>query len=452
MKKNLFLISVVALSLGACSNDTTLEQNTATELQPKEIGFNPLNQVPTRAAVEGTDFPTTYSMWVAAYQYGSPSGHDYFYDASTSSVLDYVPYNYSTSNIWVGTPKQYWPLSDATINFLAVTKESNVTPSFHSTSSFAQDVTVAMTDNSSTQHDLMYAVGQGSVTKTGNAVVVNDPDVDMEFKHALAWVDFYVKTADTYLDNKAIKLRGIKVNGSYSGGSLYLDNSANYNSNTTPSALTPVWSSRTPVAPVAIAVPNWSTNYITNVSTEVAKGLLVVPHATENSISSFTIEYTLNGIDYDFDYTPASLVLTAGNHYVYDITFTLTEIRVEATVTPWADNATEYIEIPAMAYGEDRSVSVSKDAQKLVFTISGLDGSKKIKVTKGDTAEDAQVASTVPTLDSVVAETASTQTVSINLSANTTSDKTMTVTIQEYETDGTSPAGDPTVITITQGH
>ena len=68
------------------------------------------------------------------------------------------------------------------------------------------------------------------------------------------------------------------------------------------------------------------------------------------------------------------------------------------------------------------------------------------------TADDAQVASTVPTLDSVVAETASTQTVSINLSANTTSDKTMTVTIQEYETNGTTPAGDPTVITITQGH
>ena len=106
----------------------------------------------------------------------------------------------------------------------------------------------------------------------------------------------------------------------------------------------------------------------------------------------------------------------------------------------------------SVTYQSDLAHSAGKDAQTITFTVSGLDGSKYIKVTTGGT-DAAQIVSVTPTANTVVKETGTSATVTVKLAANTSgANKTMTVTIQEYNNnDGTGASGTASVITITQG-
>ena len=94
--------------------------------------------------------------------------------------------------------------------------------------------------------------------------------------------------------------------------------------------------------------------------------------------------------------------------------------------------------------------NLASGQKTLTFTISGLNGEKKIKVTKGGTDGTAQVESTTPTLDTATDEIGTIETITVTLNANDGTAKTMTITVQEYESDGTTPSGTPTVITINQ--
>lgn len=105
----------------------------------------------------------------------------------------------------------------------------------------------------------------------------------------------------------------------------------------------------------------------------------------------------------------------------------------------------------SVTYQSNLAHAAGKDAQTITFTVSGLNGSKYLKVTTGGT-NVAQIVSVTPTVGSVVAETGTSATVTVKLAENTGAEKTMTVTIQEYNNnDGTSPSGTASVITITQG-
>ncbi len=331
MKKNLFLISVVALALGACSNDTTLEQNTATELQPKEIAFTPLNQVASRAAadtyqyaIDGTTFPTDLNMYVAAYQV-EPTATNYF--AGTQFTHS------GATNIWSGATKRYWPLSACYINFLAY---ANVTGSaaFNGTTP-ASAAVITQSDNSSAQTDLMYAIGNGAVTKSGNDLTF-PANVPMAFKHAQGWIDFYVKAysdVETAITINSITLKGAKYAGTYT------ITHTNYDKKTGQS-VAGAWSSL--AAAKDAAVPGWSATALTTSLVQVSHGLMVCPddNASTNDWTSFVINYTLDGKTYDFEYLPGDAPaanVDQAKHYVFNITFKLHEILVAATVTDWED-------------------------------------------------------------------------------------------------------------------
>ena len=100
----------------------------------------------------------------------------------------------------------------------------------------------------------------------------------------------------------------------------------------------------------------------------------------------------------------------------------------------------------------DLAHSANKDAQTITFTINGLTDGKYIKVTKGGT-DVAQIVSVTPSANSVEPVTGTSATVTVKLAANTTgADKTMTLTIQEYDDDnGKTTYGIASTITITQG-
>lgn len=336
MKKNLFLISVVALALGACSNDTTIEQNTATELQPAEIAFTPLNQNMTRAAVDGTTFPTTSAMQVAAYDVTHTCD---FFDATTFSYS-------GAGTIWKGA--KYWPLSPTYINFLAYTnfqgtagsETDGATWAVTPATAKASGVTLVMTDNKTAQKDLMYAIGNGAVTQSGNTLSF-PTNVPMVFKHAQAWISFYADAYDATSGGK-VTLQSITLNGAKYNGT-YTITHTNYDASSSQS-VSGAWSALGSTADVA--VPNWTPAAVAYDSSgngvAVGDGLMIVPddNSSTADFTSFTIAYTLDGNNYTYTYTPATAAaanVDQAKHYIYNINFHLHEIEISATVTDWAD-------------------------------------------------------------------------------------------------------------------
>ena len=337
--KKLFLFSVAALAFCACSSDEVVSDSNSV-VEPKEISFSPLAKPNTRAAdtyqyaIDGTTFPTDLNMYVAAYQVEPTPAGNFF--PGTQFVYNNAGGTGASSAKWGGATARYWPLSPCYINFLAY---ANVTGSaaFNSTD-YASEAVITQTDNSTAQTDLMYAIGHGEVTQSSNALTFPGK-VDMQFKHAQAWMDFYVE-ANTSTET-AIKINSITLKGAKYAGT-YTITHTNYNGKSSQS-VAGVWS--VPGAAKDVEVPGWTpaTNLTTSL-VQVGNGLLVVPddNASTNDWTSFVINYTLDGKTYDYEYTaPAApnATVAQATHYVFNITFTLHEIFVDATVADWTDAA-----------------------------------------------------------------------------------------------------------------
>ena len=116
--KKIFLIAASAMMvLASC---TKVVINYPEDAQPQEIAMFAVNKSATKApvggAVEGATFPTDYNMMVAAYL--------------VSGTENTTPGEYFTNKIfakkgsaatWTGG--QYWPVSAATLNFVAIAPE-----------------------------------------------------------------------------------------------------------------------------------------------------------------------------------------------------------------------------------------------------------------------------------------------------------------------------------------
>lgn len=372
MKKYLFILAAAALGFASCSNDDVVAENT-TQNQPKEIGFFPLASPQTRAAIHGTSMPDQ-TLYVAAYQSAATSpatAGNYF--GKTSFLKNYQGGNSGASdNVWGGNPARYYPLSAATLNFLAVTGKANATDigshvTFNATN-YAQDVTVAYTSVNSysktSQIDIMYGVGQGVVSQSGNNLgfagggTTSTENIAIPFNHALALLNFQVKAATGQAG--LIKVNSITVHGASYTGTLVVNN-ANYAATDVSAKNQPTiqW---TPAAAEDNVVTGISDHtltesfYPTNADNTAANwaNLMIIPSdtqggsPTQRGFNSFTINYTVLAQDgfaaqtYEYTYWPSGTVNTAtnvqeGKIYTYQITLTLHEIRIEPSVTDWTN-------------------------------------------------------------------------------------------------------------------
>lgn len=339
MKKVLFVVAIAAIAMTACTNE---KNEYVGDNSPKEITFKPLAQVPTRTAVPiGGSFPESYGMYVAAAKAGASASTDYF---------DGTLFSKNSSGKWAAAG-YYWPLAESTFNFLAITAGPGSTTRTFGTSGsgFVGKVETTMANNKSAQHDLMWAIGQGSVSVS--AGVWSFPDVTMVFKHALAWVNFTEKVDASSTGN--IKLISITLNGAkYSGKYTVTNPNSNLASGASPTAPTTAWSDLPSGDGENQTVPGWTTTTaLTNTTaSDVGDGLLIIPQST-SSFTSFTVVYqvkrpgsTDTWDEYTYTYTPTeptNLGLEEGKKYTYNITFKLHEILITPSVTNWTTGSTD---------------------------------------------------------------------------------------------------------------
>lgn len=330
MKKHLYLFAAAAVALASCSSDDTIAENSSVgNQQQKEIALFALAQPSTRGqySVITTAFPEDNTMEVKAYQ-TQPSAGAYF-DKCTFS---------KSGTTWKGG--QYWPLSAAKINFFAVTgygvHPGDITIADALASATVQYKATGNTSetdySAETQSDIMYAFGRGAVSKDGNNLEFPD-NVPMQFKHALALVDFEVKGFSA-TEVSAITVNSITLKGATYNGTLTLTNT---NAASVSDAVTTAvsWAAGSSVGTVTVPGITASTA-ITADYARIGNGLMVIPGT---GFTSFVINYSLNGNSYDYEYTPSPAVssTTANNKYTYRITFKLHEIEIAPTVAEWTN-------------------------------------------------------------------------------------------------------------------
>lgn len=319
--KKFFFMAAAATALFAACNKTEVVYTDG----PQEIAMFAVSNTATKAPVEGTDYPDD-NMQVAAYLASDTPGN---YFGQTTFVK-------GTGTTYVGSPTKYWPVTGATINFLAVSeaKTPAVTTITFDTTTPASAAEVVLADNSSAQYDLMYAAGQGVKTNSNPAAV------DMVFKHALSWICFDVKAAEA----DKITVKSITLNGAVYNGTLELENEEYDETNTYESvnaSVTPSWSSKGGAKNVLVS----DDDYIcTDSYVSYGTGLLVVPNTA--TTAGFTIVYSTGAgdITYTANFTQPAGGWVAGKKYTYQISFgALAEIKINPTVTDWVSGEGETV-------------------------------------------------------------------------------------------------------------
>ena len=340
MRKIFFMAVAATAMLAACNKTEIVPTEDA-----QEISFVAVNKVATKAPVDGATFLTGDDMDVVAYL-ASGDG------ATPGNFFQETPFGYNeTTCTWTG--QRYWPLSDATINFLAVTNigggvAGHVQNTFGKDNVWAAQVVSKLTGNDdATQTDLMFAAGQGT-----HAQGAAYPCVGMVFKHALSWINFRVKTTHTTgTGQPTITVNSITLNNAAVNGTLTVNN-ANYAATTNACVtdnLTTDWSSvsysNMKLIETGIVTDNATDELLLTNEFAVfgGNGILVVP----SDQTSFTINYTITQPDgtpnkFNYTYNLAGNKWDIAKKYVYYITMTLSEIQIAPEVASWGEPECTY--------------------------------------------------------------------------------------------------------------
>lgn len=439
MKKSLFILATAAIALASCNNDVKIAENKTMGNDPQEIAVFPLSQkvkrvATTGGAIESTTFTNNLDMQVAAYAFPPASttwDAGVYFEKTTFT---------GTGDRWVASPSKYWPLTDAYISFLAVAgvEDGDVTMTSASGATVNYDG-----DSWDAQTDLMYSAAQEHVVQTGNALTYPD-DVDMSFSHALALLKFNARVPNGASYNTQLHVDKIEIVDGIKTGTLTLGYS-NYNAVGTPT-VSHTWTTFGTATNIEVPGSNAysATAYAADDTKKIANdgsysecgAALVVPKNAA-SFTKFTIYYTLDDKPYTFDYTPASTVLNQATKYIYNITFTLTEIIIDPEIVEWTDGGTTLIDIPSFAYAADGTqvVNVPNKAGTYVFTVSNVPAATYTVSEDTSTGDDIVTGQsiTAPAGGTLAAD--GTLTISVTVTENASGTKTRGIKLNNGSSD-----------------
>lgn len=322
--------------------------------QPSELSFTPVASVATKAPVNGTTFPTTRPILLAAWQFDDANAY-------VGRWFSGVSFGHQSSDgKWHATPPKYYPLQGS-LRFVGLSKvglEGTVTyPATYdnATNAAKAKILYVMPDNSTVQDDVLYS----HVCNGSNS---NNP-VAMEFYHAQAQVAFTAASTVVYSEdatngNYGITIKSITLGSMKYSGTLHVQEGG-IGESVPEDYWSDLGSAKTLAVP-DVAAAGLNVTVAPTATPHQAVGTGVMMPAQE--FPGFTMVYTLhNGKDGDgtqlskdftYSWTPSGTMnLVMGNRYVFDITFTLNEILVTPTLTDWVGWTTG-ISIPPAFSGD----------------------------------------------------------------------------------------------------
>lgn len=367
MKKVLCFAAAALTLFAACQKTTIVYDND----EPQEIAVFAVNKSATKAPVSSVAFPEDYDMMVASYLASGTEDvtepGDYF-DGTLFTADD-------EGTAWKGN--KYWPMSDATLNFLAIAQQPSIDSPYtgdvsevtfgNNSAVYVKQAVVTFEGNQTSeenynQFDLMYAAGSQSHTEGGIY-----SDVPMTFTHALSWIKFTVATTlkneDADDETFSMTVNSIRLSGANYGGTLTVSTEEALTTGLATSNYSHVWSDQTvavdDVYVPAAAVTGDDGSTTVSVAAKVeglsafdatakpfGNGLLVVPNdyseVADGSRPKITVNYTMNqgAGEYTFEKTVEipTIEWEANKIYTYALNINLTQISVVPSVGEWTSH------------------------------------------------------------------------------------------------------------------
>ena len=339
MKKLVF----AALAIGAMAACT---KSSVQYEQPGEICLQPVAQKATKAAVDGTVYPTSenFNVWA---NWGNIGAGTVSATNFTTAYINNGTFTNRGGNNWGGTPSPYyWPTTGSLIfagYSPASPKGGNPTFEYNfSDNQFKVTGYIQSTDIRNTD-DLMWFDFDGksynmNVTSSdgeGNTVTTGIP---AKFQHALSWLTFQFKLKDESTPENwtitGITLQGIKTKGDF---------------DSKPASGSDQWvlSSDTGFTEQNITVYGGEGVKITRNTTvtpeNVQNGVVVIPQSCAADAVSLLVTYKLTTQAQTEVPQEVQLYLSevddqkweVGKHYIYTIIFGANEILISPDVTDW---------------------------------------------------------------------------------------------------------------------
>ena len=359
--KKLVLAALAIGAMAACTKSSVQYEQTG------EICLQPVAQKATKAAVDGTVYPTTESFNVWAKWCTESEGKE----ITNPALVTYTAYiNEGTfANIgdknWAGRPTPYyWPTTGYLV-FAGYSPASakpetptDGAPEFQydfpkqefTVKNYVQSSDIALTN------DLMWFDFDGNSynmnikSTDGNTVNTGVPVV---FKHALSWLTFKfnlenVNTPENWVVTN-VKLTGIETKGNFT--SKPTDSNPNWTDLITPAEVI-VYSG---TADSGASITYNSEDPITLENTVNKNGVVVIPQSCASNAANLVVTYNLKNTATN-DYLRGQTVTLnlnvgtdgdtwlPGKHYIYTIVFGGNEILISPTVDNW-ETVTKDIEV-----------------------------------------------------------------------------------------------------------
>ena len=328
--KKLIIIALIIGFASACTKSSIQYE------QPGEISLRPVTAMTTKAAIQGTTYPSdaTFNVW--AWWADVPENTSLAqFPSGAEMYLNKRPFHKDANgNSWVGKDVPYfWPTRGSLV-FAGYSPENAVAQNFsYSWTNKTMTITAyEQSTNISKTVDLMWFDVTGcSYTDNNNKNAQNAAvdGVPVVFKHLLSWLTFKFQKKDVAASSYIVT--DVKL--------INVDTKARFTSK--PAALSEEWSDQT--APQTIPIWTGTKSMTTDpVTLESAQnGVIVIPQPCTADHVQLQVRYKISegGAEQSKDvYLTAGTdghIWKPGKHYTYTITFGNNEILVLPDVTDW---------------------------------------------------------------------------------------------------------------------
>ena len=316
MKKFLFSVLAVGALVACTKSEVKYEGET-------EIAFRPVSSVNTKAvgAIPSTTYPTDENFLVWAYWQDVPAGSDKKAFTSPTTYIDRKEFKNATTKLWKGADKSYfWPKTGSMVFACVSPANAPFMDGVMPKHTLANEFTFIYQNshNTAETRDLLWA----NCATSYNEVTAGTTGVPVEFKHALAWITFRVKGEGAA--QEAYTMTGLTLNQVQTGAHFKSAGNGSWESWMTPKD----YEVFTGTKALSASFEDLETN---------PRGTLVIPQSKDVDYTA-TLTYTNATGDNPINET-IDLKLgkgwEIGKHYIYNITFSPTEILIAPTVEDW---------------------------------------------------------------------------------------------------------------------